>query len=192
MANMLCPKCGKFQGKAEVCSSCGIIVAKFETKSTQQSSEPTNQKSIDRSSSTKDQNIGSQAIWNDSEKGTISLVLLGILFIVYQIFAYMWDGITESYDTVIEGSLIIWLFLKLAIMAALVFGVTAYRYQNWTTTDAAEIATFAWVVISMFQVSVFGCPSIILLIAIPFFPFIFGATVGHNIGRLHWPYRRGG
>ena len=36
MANMLCPKCGKFQEKAEVCSSCGIIVAKYNTESSQQ------------------------------------------------------------------------------------------------------------------------------------------------------------
>ena len=36
MANMLCPKCGKFQEKAEICSSCGIVVAKYKAESNQQ------------------------------------------------------------------------------------------------------------------------------------------------------------
>ena len=43
MANMLCPKCGKFQEKAEVCSSCGIIVAKYNTESSQQNVPVTQQ-----------------------------------------------------------------------------------------------------------------------------------------------------
>ena len=29
MANMLCPKCGLFQEKAEICSACGVIIAKL-------------------------------------------------------------------------------------------------------------------------------------------------------------------
>ncbi len=36
MSNMLCPKCGKFQEKADICDSCGIAVAKFNLKSTEQ------------------------------------------------------------------------------------------------------------------------------------------------------------
>jgi len=42
MANMLCPKCGQFQEKADICSSCGIIVAKFKAESTQKSSDNPN------------------------------------------------------------------------------------------------------------------------------------------------------
>jgi hypothetical protein len=30
MANMICPKCGLFQEKAEACTSCGVIVAKLK------------------------------------------------------------------------------------------------------------------------------------------------------------------
>ncbi len=37
MSNMLCPKCGKFQEKADICDACGIAVAKFNAKSIQQS-----------------------------------------------------------------------------------------------------------------------------------------------------------
>lgn len=29
MANMLCPKCGLFQEKADICNSCGVIIAKL-------------------------------------------------------------------------------------------------------------------------------------------------------------------
>jgi len=38
MANMLCPKCGKFQEKADKCTACGIAVVKFKAESIQQSS----------------------------------------------------------------------------------------------------------------------------------------------------------
>ena len=43
MANMLCPKCGKFQEKAENCSSCGIIVANYNIESSQQNVPVTQQ-----------------------------------------------------------------------------------------------------------------------------------------------------
>jgi len=38
MANMMCPKCGKFQEKAETCNSCGIVIAKFKPETDTQSS----------------------------------------------------------------------------------------------------------------------------------------------------------
>jgi hypothetical protein len=44
MANMICPQCGQFQEKADICSSCGIVVAKFKAESAEQSSK--NQKCI--------------------------------------------------------------------------------------------------------------------------------------------------
>ena len=30
--NMLCPKCGKFQPKAEICIECGVVIAKVRSK----------------------------------------------------------------------------------------------------------------------------------------------------------------
>lgn len=36
MSNMVCPKCGKFQPKAELCESCGIAIEKFKLKSNEQ------------------------------------------------------------------------------------------------------------------------------------------------------------
>ena len=42
MENMICPKCGKFQPKAENCEACGVIVAKLrkEATPTQTKDEP--------------------------------------------------------------------------------------------------------------------------------------------------------
>lgn len=34
MSNMMCPKCGKFQEKADICVSCGIAIAKFRSNQT--------------------------------------------------------------------------------------------------------------------------------------------------------------
>ena len=32
--NMLCPKCGEFQPKAEICIECGVVIAKVKSKDT--------------------------------------------------------------------------------------------------------------------------------------------------------------
>ena len=100
----------------------------------------------------------SKNILNDSKKENISLVLLGILLIMYQIYALMWDRITykDGSTNVINSDGFLLLSFAVFLMGALIFGITAYRYQEWATTDAAEIAVFAWAVISIFQVSVFG------------------------------------
>jgi len=31
--NMICPKCGQFQSKADICSSCGVVVSKLRPRS---------------------------------------------------------------------------------------------------------------------------------------------------------------
>ena len=44
-----------------------------------------------------------------------------------------------------------------------------------------------WLVVSLGYMMAFGCPRIVLMVGLAFFPYCMGALLGHNVGRFHHP-----
>jgi uncharacterized membrane protein YidH (DUF202 family) len=124
---------------------------------------------------------------SDGQRWGIHASLLVASLIIYAIFRAMWST-TETVDHLkeIHGSFL-GSFAVLFLLSATAFGTAAWRQPHWRSRDAARVAAQVWLVASVLYFVVFGCPRVVLLIVIPFFPFCLGALIGHNIGRFHHP-----
>lgn len=118
--------------------------------------------------------------------GIHGLLLLASL-VIYAFFRAMWIArmMNPAVAPTLGGALAP--FALLFALSAFAFGATAWIQPHWRSRDAARVACVVWFVASVFYFLVLGCPRVLLLIVIPFFPFCLGALIGHNVGRFHHP-----
>jgi len=115
----------------------------------------------------------------------------GVLFLacfgIYAIFRALWKVVeTPDHGAQLQGSFLGSL-LVLLVLPALAFGAASWFQPRWRSRDAGNVAAGVWLVVNLGYYLMAGCPRILLLVAIPFVPFLLGALIGHNIGRFHHP-----
>ncbi len=122
---------------------------------------------------------------SENHRMALHAALFVASFLVYALFRSLWTakaGQTEPVDGSLTGSIAI-----LFIGAALAYGTASWFQPRWRSRDAGRVASIVWLVVSLGYMLAFGCPRIVLLVGLAFFPYCLGALVGHNIGRFHHP-----
>jgi len=122
---------------------------------------------------------------SDAQRWSIHGVLLLASLVMYAVFRAMWTASAARINPSVGSFLSP--FVVLFILSAVAFGTAAWLQPHWRSKDAARTASLVWLGASIVYLLVFGCPRVLLLIVIPFFPFCFGALIGHNVGRFHHP-----
>lgn len=117
----------------------------------------------------------------------IHVALLVASFVIYALFRAMWKTTiapdhSEAVDGSIGGS-----FALLFIGAALIYGAASWVQPRWRSRDAGRVASAVWLIVSLGYMMAFGCPRIVLMVGMAFFPYCMGALIGHNVGRFHHP-----
>jgi len=124
---------------------------------------------------------------SDSHRMAIHAALLVASFIVYAIFRSMWTTTTgpgHVDDT--QGSIGA-SFAVLFAGAGLSFGTASWFQPRWRSRDAGRVASIVWLLVSLGYMLAFGCPRVVLMVGLAFFPYCLGALIGHNVGRFHHP-----
>jgi hypothetical protein len=114
-------------------------------------------------------------------KLAVSAVVLLAMALIHRVFLAMWAGVSTG--GVVEVGSMLWVFTKLAVMSAVLFGVVAYREAEWTSQNAAGTAAVAWVALVAGYLVTSGCPCVLMATIVPCVPFLMGAALGHEIGR---------
>jgi hypothetical protein len=117
----------------------------------------------------------------------IHAALLFACFGIYAIFRAMWSTTTtpdhvEQVNGSLAGS-----FTVLLVLSAFAFGAASWFQPRWRSRDAGRVASIVWLVVSLGYMAAFGCPRVLLMVGVAFFPFCLGALIGHNVGRFHHP-----
>ena len=119
------------------------------------------------------------------QRWAIHGLLLVASLVIYAIFRALWTATAHNANPTM-GS-VLRPFVVLLLLSGLAFGTVAWLQPHWRSRDAARVASTVWLAASVFYLVVVGCPTVLLLIVIPFVPFCLGALIGHNIGRFHHP-----
>jgi len=122
-----------------------------------------------------------------SQRLAIHGALLVASFAVYAIFRALWTSTTgpghvDDTHGSIGGS-----FAVLVAGAAISFGAASWFQPRWRSRDAGRVASIVWLLVSLGYMMVFGCPRVVLMVGLAFFPDCLGALIGHNVGRFHHP-----
>lgn len=117
----------------------------------------------------------------------IHAALLVASFIIYALFRALWTTKAgPGNDNEVTGSLggsIALLFIG----AGLIYGAASWMQPRWRSRDAGRVASIVWLVVSLGYMLVFGCPRVVLMVGLAFFPYCLGALIGHNVGRFRHP-----
>jgi hypothetical protein len=122
-----------------------------------------------------------------AQRWAIHGMLLVSSFAIYAIFRSMWHttaGPAGQDD--VDGSL----FRSIVVLFVLPmfsFGAASWFQPRWRSRDAGRVATTVWCIASLGYMMAFGCPRVVLMVGLAFFPFCLGALIGHNVGRFHHP-----
>lgn len=122
---------------------------------------------------------------SEGQRIAIHVALLLASIIIYALFRSLWVAPahhTEPVEGSITGSIAI-----LFIGAALSYGAASWFQPRWRSRDAGRVASIVWLVVSLGYMFVLGCPRVVLMVGLAFFPYCLGALIGHNVGRFHHP-----